>query len=235
MITIFYHNSQQKHIHFVTHVVINLKGAMLVNCYRHSGAASPSRALWPPSSGRKRQSTAHTSRSSERVWDFTPTSRNPGGTSRGSDASEDKRRSLPAWQNPVGTQRHNIQYLYKLVWSILHLLVTSDQNPQKEAQKHDNSDSETVTCVKVFMQEPDPELRYGDKKLAWRCMCKWILTLSFLPNYCRPLNIYWCNYIHAHFRVGCIKNNVENLTLNLCMYVYKPFVVQHPSGGGFIW
>lgn len=232
----FYHNSQQKHIHFVTHVVINLKGAMLVNCwsYRHSAAASPSRALWPRSSGRKRQSTVHTSRSSGRVWDFTPTSRNPGGTSRGSDASEDKRRSLPAWQNPVGTQRHNISLQIGLEYSpfVGHLWPKPTKRSPETRQFWL---SETVTCVKVFMQEPDPELRHGDKKLARQCMCKWILTLSFLWNYCLPLNIYWCNCIHAHFRVGCIKNNVENLSLNLCMYVYKPFVLQHPSGGGFIW
>lgn len=68
------------------------------------------------------------------------------------------------------------------------------------------------------MQVPNEELRHGDKRLAWQCMCKWRLTLSFLPNYCLPLNIYWCNYIHTNLRVGCIKNNLENLNLNLCMY-----------------
>lgn len=212
----FYRNSQQKHIDFVTQVVINLKEAMLVNCWNYRqcfAAASPSRALWPRSSGRKRQSTAHTSRSSGREWDFIPTSRNPGGTSRGSDGSEDKRRSLPAWQKPVRTQRHNIFSQFGLEYAAFVGYLwrkTTKRNP--ETWQFWLSE----TCVKVSMQEPNPELTHEDKKLAWQCMCKWGLTLSFLPNYCLPLS----NYIHTYLRVRCIKHNVENWTLNLYMHVW---------------
>lgn len=77
-----------------------LQTEIIFQCVRES-AVSPSSALWPRSSGRKRRSTAHTSRFSGREGDFTPTNMKPGGTSKGSEASEDRRRSLPAWQKPV--------------------------------------------------------------------------------------------------------------------------------------
>ncbi len=60
----------------------------------------PKSALRPHSSGRKRRSTAHTRMWSGTLRDFTPTSRNPGGTSKDSVAMDKSRRSLPAWQNP---------------------------------------------------------------------------------------------------------------------------------------
>lgn len=82
-----------------------------------ASAGSPSSALWPRSSGRKRRSTAHTSRVSGREGDLTPTSMNPGGTSEGSGASEDRRRSLPAWQKPAGRKRQE-GMLFHIIWTL---------------------------------------------------------------------------------------------------------------------
>lgn len=61
---------------------------------------SPSRALWPLSSGKNLLSTAHTRRWSGRLGDLAPTRRKPAGTSMGSLEMETRRRSFPAWQKP---------------------------------------------------------------------------------------------------------------------------------------
>lgn len=67
---------------------------------RNQSKNSPSRALWPLSSGRNLLSTAHTRRWSGRLGDLAPTRRKPAGTSMGSLEMETRRRSFPAWQKP---------------------------------------------------------------------------------------------------------------------------------------
>lgn len=138
----FYRNSQQKHIDFVTRVVINLKGAMLVNCwnYRHSVLLLPHPAGHcghghPVESGSPRRTQAGHQGESGTLFP-------PAGTQGVHPEGLMAVRTSAGLCLPDRTLwgPKDTTYFHKLVWSTLHLLVTSDERPQKETQKHDSSD-----------------------------------------------------------------------------------------------